>query len=95
MSSLEFKLLLPSLSNLSLSIYPFVISVIIRIGFVGCPISLSSSSGGDWYVSTLVFVKGWNVVALAFSPVKGNARGGTIRGGIASEVARRGAIIDY
>jgi hypothetical protein len=36
----------------------------------------------------LVFVEGWNVVALAFSPVKGNARGGTIGGEIASEVAR-------
>jgi hypothetical protein len=103
MSSLEFKLLLPLLSNLSLSIYPFVILVIMRIGFVGCPISLSSSGGGDWYVSTLVFVliEGWNVVAPAFSLVGRDAaivskvvEMGVIVEVVGSEVAGRGAVVD-
>jgi hypothetical protein len=95
MSSLEFKLLLPLLSNLSLSIYLFIILVIMQIGFVSCLVSLFNSSSGDWYISTLAFVKGWNVVALAFSPIRGNARGGIIGGEIVSEVARRGIIINY
>ena len=79
MSSLEFKLLLPLLSNLSLLIYPFVILVIIQIGFVGCLISPSNSGNKDWYISTLVFVKGWNVIAPAFSLIRKDAisnRGG-------------------
>ena len=68
--------------------------MIIRIGFVGCLVSLSSSGGGDWYVSTLAFVEGWNVVALALSLVGGNVGGGTIGGEIVGEVAGRGAIVD-
>ena len=97
MSSLEFKLLLLSLSNLLLSIYPFVISVMIRIGFVGCLISLFSSSSRDWYVSTLVFVKGWNVVAPAFS-LNAAIVGKVVERGVVvevvrSEVAVRGAIV--
>jgi hypothetical protein len=87
MSSLEFKLLLPLLSNLLLSTYIFVILVIIRIGFISCLVSLSSSSSGDWYISTLAFVKGWNVIAPAFSLIGKDAA-------VVGKVVKRGVIVE-